>query len=70
MPKANQDYWVPKFARNVARDMSDTAGLEECGWTVLRFFEHVPPREAAVAVQDALAQIEVKITRSDSGVGA
>lgn len=54
MPKANHEYWAPKLARNVERDRANDATLRESGWTVLRFFEHVPVREAASAIRHAV----------------
>jgi DNA mismatch endonuclease (patch repair protein) len=48
-PKANADYWLPKLARNAARDAEVTELLTDVGWTVLRFWEHEKP-ETAVAV--------------------
>ncbi|QIS42362.1 very short patch repair endonuclease [Clavibacter capsici] len=50
LPKANADYWVAKLARNVERDAEVTALLRDLGWTVLRFWEHVPPGEAAAEI--------------------
>jgi DNA mismatch endonuclease (patch repair protein) len=56
MPKANRGYWEPKLVRNVERDRSNDAALGDHGWTVLRFFEHVPPVEAAATVREALGR--------------
>src|SRR5687768_9286147 len=47
----NADYWVPKIAENRARDLDTTAGFEDAGWQVLRFWSHADP----VAVADAVA---------------
>ena len=47
VPKANAEYWVPKLARNAERDAEVTAVLTSLGWTVLRFWEHEDPEEAA-----------------------
>jgi DNA mismatch endonuclease (patch repair protein) len=54
LPKANADYWVTKLARNVQRDAEVTALLRELGWTVLRFWEHVPPASAAEEINAAV----------------
>lgn len=54
MPKANRHYWAPKLARNVERDRANDEALTVEGWTVLRFFEHVEPDEAAAAVERSL----------------
>jgi DNA mismatch endonuclease (patch repair protein) len=55
MPKANRDYWEPKFARNRERDEANDAALRGAGWTVLRFYEHCAPAEAATEIQRAVA---------------
>ncbi len=34
MPKTNQDYWIPKFKRNVERDARNLAALKAQGWRV------------------------------------
>ncbi|MBF4619346.1 very short patch repair endonuclease [Clavibacter sp. VKM Ac-2873] len=54
LPKANADYWVVKLARNVERDGEVTARLRDLGWTVLRFWEHVPAATAAGEIVDAV----------------
>lgn len=38
-PRTRQEYWLPKLQRNVARDRSATAALEELGWRVLTLWE-------------------------------
>jgi DNA mismatch endonuclease (patch repair protein) len=57
LPKANADYWVVKLARNVERDAEVTALLRDLGWTVLRFWEHVPAEEAAAEIIAAVKRI-------------
>jgi DNA mismatch endonuclease (patch repair protein) len=53
-PKANADYWLPKLARNVERDVEATTKLRVEGWTVLRFWEHQPPADIADAIEAAV----------------
>ncbi len=53
-PKANAQYWGPKIARNIARDIETNGRLEAEGWTVLRFWEHEDPIAVALAVQAAV----------------
>lgn len=60
MPKANREYWAPKLARNVERDRANDAALIENGWTVLRFFEHVPAGEAALTIRHTVRAGAVK----------
>ena len=55
IPKSNQAYWVPKLKQNVSRDRTINRALRAHGWTVLRFWEHVHPDEARVAVLSALS---------------
>ena len=38
-PKSRREFWLPKFAKNVARDRLVTRTLREQGWTVLRVWE-------------------------------
>lgn len=38
-PSSNQDYWLPKLARNVARDAAAREQLELMGWSVLVIWE-------------------------------
>jgi DNA mismatch endonuclease (patch repair protein) len=38
-PKTNQNYWIPKFARNVQRDRKVLAQLKRRGWIVLILWE-------------------------------
>ena len=53
-PKQNADYWVPKLARNVERDLETNFLLRGAGWTVLRFWEHESPEHVASAIAEAL----------------
>lgn len=39
MPKTNTEYWIAKFARNVARDDLARRQLVERGWTVVVVWE-------------------------------
>jgi DNA mismatch endonuclease (patch repair protein) len=48
-PKSNTEYWVPKLARNVARDAAQLLALQEMGWEVLVIWECETSNEAAVA---------------------
>jgi DNA (cytosine-5)-methyltransferase 1 len=48
--KANSEYWSEKFRRNKERDAETTEFLQQQGWTVLRFWEHQDPAEAAEQV--------------------
>lgn len=36
--KTRREFWIPKIERNMQRDVEVTQGLEEQGWTVLRFW--------------------------------
>jgi DNA mismatch endonuclease, patch repair protein len=40
LPQANTSYWLPKLARNVARDLRVNQTLSLDGWYVLRTWEH------------------------------
>ncbi|HCR30569.1 MAG TPA: DNA mismatch repair protein Vsr [Opitutae bacterium] len=38
-PKSNQDYWLPKFRKNVERDRRNQTALQKAGWNVLVIWE-------------------------------
>lgn len=57
MPASNLEYWKGKLARNLARDKLVTDGLKRAGWTVLRLWEHVDAREAAITIEEALVSL-------------
>lgn len=52
-PKTNADYWRQKIQRNRDRDKDTDRILADEGWTVLRFWEHENPNEAANAIVKA-----------------
>ena len=53
-PKRNAEFWAEKLDRNVARDRRVDAALRQCGWTVIRCWEHEPPDGAATRVLEVL----------------
>src|SRR6266536_4130877 len=54
-PRANSHYWGPKLERNVARDQRVDHALRGAGWTVLRIWEHIAPKDATAQIISALA---------------
>jgi DNA mismatch endonuclease, patch repair protein len=38
-PKSRQEFWLPKFEKNVARDRLVTRSLRQHGWKVIRVWE-------------------------------
>lgn len=56
-PKTNTGYWAEKVHANRRRDRDTDARLEEQGWTVMRFWEHQDPREAAHLVRNEVAHL-------------
>jgi DNA mismatch endonuclease, patch repair protein len=50
-PKSNDAWWLAKLTRNVERDRETDRHLEQLGWRVLRFWEHVDPSTAAASVE-------------------
>jgi DNA mismatch endonuclease (patch repair protein) len=53
-PTTNAAFWRGKLEANKARDRDTDDHLAAIGWSVLRFWEHVPPGDAAEAVGIAL----------------
>ena len=63
-PKQNAEFWREKIEANQRRDTDTNDRLRSIGWTVLRFWSHEPPTEAArtVARAVALANSEHRVT--------
>jgi DNA mismatch endonuclease, patch repair protein len=59
----NATYWVGKIEANRARDRLQTAQLEACGWTVLRFWESAIHAAPAAVVHDILGTLRVLTRR-------
>lgn len=59
-PVRNGDFWRKKLDRNVERDRKVDAALADAGWRVMRFWEHVPPLDAAGEV---LAVLDEELRR-------
>lgn len=53
-PKSNAEWWRTKLDRNMARDQETSEYLRAAGWTVLRFWEHMPAEEIAATVRIAV----------------
>jgi DNA (cytosine-5)-methyltransferase 1 len=72
LPVVNQDYWSPKLAKNVERDVAVSAEVEAAGWTVLRLWEHEPRDEAVRIVVSTLEGLRAdgKPTALDLFAGA
>lgn len=66
LPRSNPDYWIPKLARNVARDREVDEALSEAGWLVLHVWEHEDPVSGAATVARAVRG-RIKATQGDSG---
>lgn len=53
-PASNAEWWAAKLEKNVRRDRETDRHLELLGWTVLRFWEHENPVDAANAIEVAV----------------
>jgi len=49
-PKQNAEFWRQKIEANRARDADTNARLRDAGWTVLRFWRHESPFDAATII--------------------
>ena len=67
-PKQNAEFWRQKIETNRARDTDTNERLRNIGWTVLRFWEHEPPTEAADIVVQTVAMGRSKRTASSTGL--
>jgi DNA mismatch endonuclease (patch repair protein) len=48
--KTNAEYWSRKVQENQRRDAETNTILESFGWTVVRIWEHEPPKLAVEAL--------------------
>ena len=55
-PATRQDYWLPKFERNMERDAAARAALEGLGWRVAILWECGLGARRAEGSADALAE--------------
>jgi DNA mismatch endonuclease, patch repair protein len=57
-PKSRLEFWLPKFAKNVERDIHAQQALETLGWRVVTIWEcHTKNRETLqTEIQNALIQ--------------
>ncbi|MBU2826942.1 very short patch repair endonuclease [Acidithiobacillus ferriphilus] len=67
-PKQNAEFWRQKIEANRLRDADTNSRLLAAGWTVLRFWGHQSPIEAAEAIAQTVAMANAK--RCTSAIGA
>lgn len=59
-PKQNAEFWRDKIEANQRRDADTNERLQSQGWTVLRFWSHEPPIDAARVVAHTVALADAK----------
>jgi DNA mismatch endonuclease (patch repair protein) len=57
-PGSNSGYWMPKLARNKARDREVSAALRKAGWRVIRTWEHDLARPLMLAEKLRIALLQ------------
>lgn len=66
-PKQNAEFWRQKIEANRRRDADTVDRLRSLGWTVLRFWSHESPVNAAKTVLRVVAKADAKHQASSSG---
>jgi len=66
-PKQNAEFWREKIEANRRRDADTNDRLRSLGWTVLRFWSHESPTEAARTVAHMVAEAGTKHRASSLG---
>lgn len=66
-PKRNAEFWRQKIEANRQRDADTNERLHSLGWTVLRFWSHESPAEAAKTVAHMVAVADPKRRTSPLG---
>jgi DNA mismatch endonuclease (patch repair protein) len=59
-PKQNAEFWRQKIETNRLRDADTNSRLLDVGWTVLRFWEHQSPTQAADAIAQTVAMARAR----------
>lgn len=67
-PKQNADFWRAKIEANRQRDEDTNDRLRSIGWTVIRFWSHESPVDAAQFVADVVASHKMKAMPTQSRV--
>ncbi|MBB5864996.1 very short patch repair endonuclease [Xanthomonas sp. 3058] len=67
-PKQNAEFWREKIEANQRRDADTNDRLRSLGWTVLRFWSHESPTEAAQTVAQLVALADLKHRATSPGV--
>lgn len=67
-PKRNAEFWRQKIEANRQRDADTNERLRSLGWTVLRFWSHHSPTEAAKTIAHMVAMVDSKRCASSRGV--
>ncbi len=55
LPRSNRSYWLPKLAKNAARDRQVSKRLRREGWAVARLWEHEVFADAPACAQKVMA---------------
>jgi DNA mismatch endonuclease (patch repair protein) len=63
-PKQNAEFWRQKIEANRLRDAATNSRLFDAGWTVLRFWEHQTPIDAAEAIAQTVAKANARCCTS------
>lgn len=68
LPKTNTDYWHKKIAANAARDTDTDHALRTAGWTVMRFWAHVPRDQIVESVVSVITPSTMAIRSTSSPI--
>lgn len=63
-PKHNREWWDAKLSTNVDRDRDTNSRYEACGWTVLRFWEHVETARICAEISRVLKSSRSSTTQA------
>jgi DNA mismatch endonuclease (patch repair protein) len=66
-PVANREYWIAKFERNRARDLTADRRLRRLGWSVLRIWESellADPETVSLKLHERIKRCRRKVLRS------
>ncbi len=66
VPKTNSDWWQEKIEDNKIRDIRQSSELNNCGWIVIRYWEHdVTQNNLSTICSEIKQNIQGKTSRYD-----
>lgn len=64
IPKTNNEYWVKKIERNIARDKEVNKTLKKEGWTIIRIWSNDLKKNLSFYADEIQKAVDLRNTQS------